>query len=280
VLEAHAGALTEVVVGGLHVGDATGALAGDVSTAALAIARKHGLRVLERVDDLRDGDPHPADVTAIASNRERLGKLTRELAGRLERDRADGVVVELSDDGTEAGAEARETIVRDLRTRLAKDRRALAVAVRAGIEAAELMTYASLADRVYVHARLDAEDLAAQGPAAPRGWFQETAARISAFVPDAKLVLVLPTHGVGWPVREKDLAPAGAGHVVAWGEMRPKAGPRPRAHPTPAGPLHPRLRARSPRGRARAGTPPLPRTSRRRSTTRRTRSPRHLPAPP
>jgi peptidoglycan/xylan/chitin deacetylase (PgdA/CDA1 family)/GT2 family glycosyltransferase len=229
--EAHAGVLTEVVMGGLHVGDAQGTLAGEVPAGALAIARKYGLRVFERIDDVREGDPHVADVAAIAADRERRGKLARDIAARLEADRADGVVLELSNDGTEAGAAARTAILRELHARLASDKRSVAVAIRAGVEVDELNAYVSIADRVYAHARLDPEDLAAQGPIAPRAWFQETVGRLAVLVPQAKLVVVLPTHGVGWPVRATDLSPAGPGRVVGWSEIVARcrlAGVRPR----------------------------------------------------
>jgi hypothetical protein len=213
---AHAASLTDVAIEGVHV-DALGAISSERYEPALATARERHVRTHIVVDGVKNGTPRPADITALGRDAMRTARFAEGLSSRLARDGAAGVVLDFGDDEADENGAAREALVRAVRRAVGP--RTIAISVRAGATRASLQLASRLADHVLVHAHLDPEDAASPAPPAPRAWLRDAVASASLAVPAEKLVVLLPTRGSGWPVRPRDLAPAGAARSFEWTEV-------------------------------------------------------------
>ena len=117
-ITAHGDELTHVAIEGLHVRDGEGGVLGQIPDDALAAAKKHGLKVLEVLDDVRDDLPRPLDVSALGKDRQLARRFATLLEAKLRADGAAGVVLALGEDEGDLDGTLRGVVVEEVYARL------------------------------------------------------------------------------------------------------------------------------------------------------------------
>jgi peptidoglycan-N-acetylglucosamine deacetylase len=222
-IEAHGAQLTHVAIDGLHVRDGEGGVLGQLPDDALKAAKDKGLKILEVVDDVRDDEPKPADVSAIGRDRAIARRFATILQARLQQDGAHGVVLALGEDDADLDGSLRAAIVEEVYAKLKPAGFIVAVRFDGRFAPEALQKQAKVADLTIVRAYGGLDPRSAPAPLAPRVWVEGTIDAAAKLVPAKKLVIALPTRAGGWPVHGKDLKSAGTARELQWGEVIARA---------------------------------------------------------
>ncbi|MGZ3452839.1 MAG: glycosyltransferase [Polyangiales bacterium] len=221
-LEQNGQLLTHAAVEGLHVRDAEGGVIGQLPDDLLRITRDKKLALFEVVDDVRDDQPHPSDVTAMGRDRALARRFASILASKLAADGAKGVVLALGEDDDDLDGTFRANVVEEVFAKLKPAGFVVAVRFDARFAPEALVKQAKIADLVVIRAFGGLDPKSSPAPLAPRGWVEKTVDAATKIVPADKLVVVLATRAGAWPVHA-DLSSAGPARELQWGEVIARA---------------------------------------------------------
>lgn len=222
-VELHGEQLTHVAIEGLHVRDAEGGVLGQLPDDALKVAKDKHLKILEVVDDVRDDEPKPADVSAMGRDRAIARRFATILLSKIQSDGAHGVMLALGEDDGDLDGSLRAAVVEEVFAKLKPAGLTVAVRFDGRFAPEALLKQAKIADLVVVRAYGGLDPKSAPAPLAPRAWVEGTIDAAQKLVPAKKLVIGLATRAGGWPVYGKDLKSAGTARELQWGEVVARA---------------------------------------------------------